>query len=645
MYFQRITGLALLALGAAAQTPDRGHGHGHALTPVWPPPQEITSSGGVIPLTGQVTIVTGNATDSATLNTIKNVVSSAGGHAVVSPDCAGHGIQIVIGTEKENNAASSLAKSLTGKSASGLVADGYVLATGHDGHNPSIVLNGADTRGTFYASQTLRQLVQHHHVPGVQVRDWPLMSIRGSIEGFYGIPWSHQARLDQYVFYGKHKMNTYIYTPKDDPLLRAHWRKLYQGDALTQLEELADTAEANHVDFTFALSPGLDICYSSDADFNATKAKFDQVRGFGVRSFYITLDDIPHEFHCDSDKQKWPGNGDKRLAEAQAFYLNRVQKEYIEANGLNDLETVPTDYAGSEPNPYKTTFGKKTNEKIRIQWTGEGVFSDVVTVESVERALSTYKTGNMFIWDNFPVNDGNRDRLFLNPLTGRAAALYKDLLGFTSNPMIEPYASMPALANYGDYTWNSPAYDANASMAAALRELSGDDNGVHEAVVAFADLNQNWPYREPQVHSPMLSKDIAAFWAARQDTDKKGPGKRDGGALSARLQLLTTLPDVLPHMAMKGFATDVAPWSTVAMQWGHACQHLISMLEALDAGDQDKADKEYKTAQDWVAKTKKKTVDDQNGQGEYLPNSITPVVAEQAFSGFLGNATAIYKGQ
>src|SRR5699024_11874676 len=51
--------------------------------------------------------------------------------------------------------------------------------------------------------------------------DEPLMEIRGAIEGFYGIPWSHRSRLDHFAFYGEHKLNTYIYTPKDDLLLRA----------------------------------------------------------------------------------------------------------------------------------------------------------------------------------------------------------------------------------------------------------------------------------------------------------------------------------------------------------------------------------------------------------------------------------------
>ncbi|KAJ5605220.1 beta-N-acetylglucosaminidase-domain-containing protein [Penicillium lagena] len=644
--------VALLSLGPVNSAPTTQSGRDNRLPAVWPPPQHISSSGWGVSLDGPVTIVTGNVTDPATINTVKAVVLSAGGHAVVSSHPTGHGAQIVIGTEAENGAAAAIAKALTGKPANGLAADGYVLASGEYEYRPTIVLNGVDGRGTFYASQTLRQLVDGHHVPGVQVRDWPLMSIRGSIEGFYGVPWSHQARLDQLVFYGKHKMNTYIYTPKDDPLLRANWRTLYNGTAYSQLKELINTANTNHVDFTFALSPGLDVCYSSNADFNATITKFNQARQLGVRSFYIALDDIPLEFHCAADKKRWNNTGNYHwLADSQAYYLNRIQKEYIEPNGLNNLETVPTNYAGSAPDPYKGEFGTKLDKNIRIQWTGEGVFSDQINDTSVQQADSTYVTDNMFLWDNFPVNDGNRDRLFLNPLTGRSATLYKYLLGFTSNPMEEAYASMPALANYGDYTWNGPAYNADESMTAILWELTGSDPIVHDAVLAFSDLNQNWPYRTPAVNSPQLNKDIAAFWAARnhsshyQGGHSHGHGYGNTLALHKRLALLTTLPDVLPRMAMKGFASDVAPWSTVAMQWAHACQHLIAMLDALDAGDKNRAEGEFNAAQAWVKKTKAKTVNDRNDQGQNLPDSITPVTAEEAFTTFLANATAIYKGQ
>ena len=61
------------------------------------------------------------------------------------------------------------------------------------------------------------------------------MPHRGTIEGFYGSPWTAEERLDQLAFYGRYKLNTYVYAPKDDPYHRDRWREPYPPDALAQL--------------------------------------------------------------------------------------------------------------------------------------------------------------------------------------------------------------------------------------------------------------------------------------------------------------------------------------------------------------------------------------------------------------------------
>ncbi|MFC6707991.1 beta-N-acetylglucosaminidase domain-containing protein [Flexivirga alba] len=604
------------------------------LPTVFPAPQEMHASGDQVPLSGKVLIVTGDNPDASTVALVSRIVTAAGGNPVVSRTATGGGKRIYLGTVANNPAIDDAVDGLGAKNATGLKADGYVLASGrYDGY-PTVALNGVDQRGTYYAAQTLRQLITHKVVPGVSIRDWPLMSIRGAIEGFYGIPWSHQARLDQMAFYGEHKMNTYIYTPKDDQLLRAKWRTPYSGAALDRMKELVKTANDIHVDFTFALSPGNDICYSSDADLKATEAKFDQLRSLGVRSFYIALDDIPLSFHCAADKAKYPDNGDWHwLADAQADYLNRINQDYIKPNGLAPLQTVPTNYNGSGPDPYKAEFGTRLDDDVLVQWTGEGVFSDTITAASVQRASTSYNTDHLYIWDNFPVNDGKRGRLFLNPLTGRAPDLYKYIDGITSNPMIEPYASMPALANYGDYTWNGPKYDANASMSAVLDELAGPDQGTRTALRTFADLNQEWPYRASTQKAPALSKDIAAFWQARS-----GGSSGATPALDQRLAAIVALPRTLAGMAQPGFARDAAPWVNAAAKWATALQHEIAMLTALDAGDGSTATREYFAAQDAVADAKKPTVPDQGSNGEPEPNQIVPSVGDGAFEAFTTKA-------
>lgn len=81
-------------------------------------------------------------------------------------------------------------------------------------------MTGYDDEGLFYAAQTLLQLAEKTSsgvtVPEVEVLDWPDVPFRGTIEGFYGLPWGQEGRISQFKFYGKYKMNTYIYGPKDD---------------------------------------------------------------------------------------------------------------------------------------------------------------------------------------------------------------------------------------------------------------------------------------------------------------------------------------------------------------------------------------------------------------------------------------------
>lgn len=632
-----VTAMALSPASQAAPATGAPAAAG-ALPELHPAPQRLTATGSPVPLTGRVSLVAGTGTDAAALTVVRQALTAAGAHVAVVRHPTGQGKEVYVGTRAATPELGAVLDGLGVDDASGLPADGYVLAGGRYEGRPVVALDGVDARGTFYAAQTLRQLVRGHSVPGVAVRDWPLMPIRGAIEGFYGIPWSHQARLDQFAFYGRHKMNTYVYTPKNDRLLRARWRTLYSGDALAQVSELVAAADANHVDFTFALSPGNDLCYTSQADFDATVAKFEQLRALGVTHFYIALDDIPVAFHCDSDRQAYPDTGDSHwLADAQADYLNRVQRDYLAPHGLAPLQIVPTRYSGSAEDPYKGELGDRLDDDVRVQWTGEGTFSDTITDDSVTRAAHTYRTDHLYIWDNFPVNDGMRGRLFLNPLLGRAPDLYQHIDGITSNPMIEPYASMPALADYGDYTWNGPAYDPDASVAAALRELAGPDPAVRSALTAFADLNQSWPYRSAVVRAPLLSADVDAFWAARAAGDRTGTQP-----LRDRLRQLTALPATLAHMAQPGFAADAAPWIDAAAGWATALRHEVAMLDAISAGDGEAATRELLAARDAIARANRPTVDDQGDDGVPRPDAIVPSVGDGAFEAFSGKATAAY---
>ncbi len=118
-------------------------------------------------------------------------------------------------------------------------------------------------------------------------------AVRGVVEGFYGTPWTHDARLEVISFLAARGMNAYAYAPKDDARHRAEWREPYESADLEHFRELAAHGAALGVQFGFAISPGLDIHYESDTDRQTLLRKLAPLRDAGVSWFLLLLDDIP----------------------------------------------------------------------------------------------------------------------------------------------------------------------------------------------------------------------------------------------------------------------------------------------------------------------------------------------------------------
>src|SRR4051794_20996119 len=284
-----------------------------------PAPQQVVQRSDGFPITPVVGLVRTSRSDADAERVVRAALADAGVKTVRTTDGSDPGTPTTIWLGR----ASSVLSALHVQDSTGLPAEGYVLAAGRDRDDRAqVVLDGVDSDGTFYAAQSLAQLVQSRQgqdwMPGIAVRDWPTMRYRGSIEGFYGTPWSHADRLDHLSYLGAHRMNTYEYAPKDDPYHRERWRDPYPADKLAQLGELVTRARQNKVDFTFALSPGLSICYTSESDFQALVAKFESLYALGARSFNVPLDDIDYStWHCDGDRAKY-GTGGAAAGRAQS---------------------------------------------------------------------------------------------------------------------------------------------------------------------------------------------------------------------------------------------------------------------------------------------------------------------------------------
>src|SRR5262249_25665326 len=80
----------------------------------------------------------------------------------------------------------------------------------------------------------------------------------GVVGASAGRPWSGDGGLAVTRFPGAHRMNAFVYGPKNDPYHRARGREPSPADELTDLRATAAVARRAGVRFVYALSPALD---------------------------------------------------------------------------------------------------------------------------------------------------------------------------------------------------------------------------------------------------------------------------------------------------------------------------------------------------------------------------------------------------
>ena len=337
-----------------------------------------------------------------------------------------------------------------------------------------VVIAGNDENGLYYGVQTLLGMMKEGKLEACTITDWPDVPFRGTVEGFYGTPWSHEARKSQLEFYGRNKMNVYIYGPKDDPWHRDKWREAYPEAEANRIAELVNVAKANGVNFYWAIHPGVDIKWN-DEDRDHLMAKLEIMYQLGVRSFAVFFDDI------------W-GEGAK--ADKQAALLNYIDDNFVQVKkDVAPLILCPTEYNkgwANEQGGYLRTLGANLNKGIEVMWTGNSVVAciDKPTMEWINERIE--RKG--YIWLNFPVNDFVRDHILMGPAYGNGLDIATDVSGFVSNPM--EYAETSKISLYGiaDYCWNMEEYDYQSNWEKSLKDILPSN---HEALRIFALYNKD----------------------------------------------------------------------------------------------------------------------------------------------------------
>lgn len=282
--------------------------------------------------------------------------------------------------------------------------------------------------------------------------------LAGVIEGFYGQPWSQAERLELFSLMEKWGLNTYLYAPKDDLKHRAVWREVYTETELTKLKEVIEACKKHGIRFFCALSPGLDIRYTSNNDLNALRVRMEQMLGAGCRDFAFLFDDIPDRM--DSTDLKKYGS----LASAQAQLTNGLFRWVRERAADCKLLFCPTPYCGRMAaakhggEGYLETIGRELLPEIHVFWTGPDIISREISGKHVKELRRVLRRDPL-IWDNLHANDYDGRRFYCGPYSGRPLELTGMVSGILSNPNNEfplNYVPLRTLAAFvaAEADWN-----------------------------------------------------------------------------------------------------------------------------------------------------------------------------------------------
>ncbi|MFS0773780.1 beta-N-acetylhexosaminidase family protein [Sphingomonas sp. 1P08PE] len=555
-----------------------------------PTPVSATLIGGTVALGRSVVLVVAPGSDADTVALVRDILTRAGveriERAARTTTKAGR-TQVVIGPADAPVVRAALARS---GAAAEATPEGYTLASVETGEGALITLAGHDADGLFHAAQTLRQLAARAAFPAIVIRDRPAMPIRGTIEGFYGKPWSMADRAAHLDFLGRMKANTYIYSPKDDPYARDRWRDDYPAATLTALGGLVKAARRNHVTFVYAISPGPSVCFSDPADQRTLMRKVDAMRAIGVRSFYVALDDIEYtKWNCDADRAAFGEPGAAAAGVAQSRLLNAVQADLLARHDTaSALMMVPTEYYDAKESPYKAALRQHLDPRIVVQWTGTDVVPPAIAIPDARAAAKVFGRKTL-LWDNYPVNDfaTSAGRLLMAPYARREAGLSAELSGIVANPMNQEAPSRVAVTGVVAFGWNDQGYDADRVWRLAAADLAGGDGQVAAALLRFFDTqhlaptfgSQPWQEQAPTLKA-VLDRVRGAI--AGDDAVERAAAI---AALAAEADAFAGAPDTIrAGVPDQGFATQSAPWLDAMQRWGRALQLTAAGLDAANRG-------------------------------------------------------------
>jgi hypothetical protein len=264
--------------------------------------------------------------------------------------------------------------------------------------------------------------------------------------------------------------------------LRKRWREAHPFETAEALRTLAGRCQTLGMRFGVGLSP-----FELYRDFNSAaqadlKRKLDEFDSWGVEDLAILFDDMRGDL--------------PNLARTQADILHWV-RDRTHATRLIMCPSYYTDdpvldrLFGKRPANYLEDLGRFLDRSVEVFWTGEEVCSKEYSPGHLARVAAQLGR-KPFLWDNYPVNDGQRMSQFLHlrAFTGRPASLAPQLSAHAVNPALQPTLScIPAISLSESYA-KGDAYEYGRAFADAAGAIMDETLAtmIREDILLLQDI-------------------------------------------------------------------------------------------------------------------------------------------------------------
>lgn len=303
----------------------------------------------------------------------------------------------------------------------------------------------------------------------------------GTIEGFYGLPWDWEAKAAHVAGLAPHGYGFYLYAPKADAFLRRRWTEPHPADEAERLAAFAGHCRAHGVRFGIGLSPyELYLNFDTAARETLTR-KLETLDTIGVNDLAILFDDMRGDL---------PELAEKQMEIVGCVAACTKADRLIVCPSYYSDDPVLDRVFGARPENYLETLGAALDPAIEVFWTGPRVCSKEMTAGHLERVTETLRR-KPFIWDNYPVNDGQRMSPFLHlrGFTGREAGIGAHIAAHGVNPASQPMLSRIPMLTLAALYREGSSYDATTAFRAAAIEVAGAPlaSMIEEDLVLFQD--------------------------------------------------------------------------------------------------------------------------------------------------------------